>query len=87
LRRVHEEIETRQQQTHIPQETLSIIQKLEGSWYAGLLQIRQHEAAVLEAESTVQATQRAAISKRRDIVQLEQMVEEMPDRKIAMPGD
>jgi membrane fusion protein len=84
LAQIEAEIATRQGQVRIADETLQRLRQLQTDKYVSALQVKQQEAAWLQAVSDVQAMQRQAISTRRGIAQLEQALRELPGQKQAM---
>lgn len=78
LTQIEAEIDTRQQQIRIAEETLQRLQQLEGERYVSLLQIKQQESSALSWRGEMQALQRQALATRRTVAQLRQALHELP---------
>ncbi|WP_205393403.1 HlyD family efflux transporter periplasmic adaptor subunit [Xanthomonas hydrangeae] len=78
LGQIEIEILTRKEQIRIAQETLDRLLLLEDERYVSILQIKQQESAALAQKGEMQALQRQAISTRRLIDQIAQMLNELP---------
>lgn len=83
LAQIEREIQTRNGQIAIANESVGRLRELQNDRYVSALQIRQQEAAALEHVSAMQALQRQAINTRRTIVQLQQALRELPGQRIA----
>ncbi|MFN3703502.1 HlyD family secretion protein [Thermomonas sp.] len=87
LAQLEQEIATRQGQVRIADETLQRLRQLQADKYVSALQVKQQEAAWLQAVSDVQAMQRQAITARRSLVQLQQARQELPGQRLASDAD
>lgn len=83
LAQLETEIATRQGQVRIAEETLQRLRQLQGERYVSELQVKQQEAAHLQALSDMQVLQRQATSVRRGIAQLQQALRELPGQRLA----
>ena len=80
LLQIETEVQTRQQQSRIADETLQRLLRLQHGQYVSVLQIKQQEALVLEYTGQMQALQRQATATRRLVAQLQQAQSELPSR-------
>lgn len=87
LAQLEQEIATRQGQVRIADETLQRLRQLQADKYVSALQVKQQEAAWLQAVSDVQAMQRQAITARRSLAQLQQARQELPGQRLASNAD
>ncbi|QNN45355.1 HlyD family efflux transporter periplasmic adaptor subunit [Thermomonas brevis] len=87
LAQLEQEIATRQGQVWIADETLQRLRQLQADKYVSALQVKQQEAAWLQAVSDVQAMQRQAITARRSLAQLQQARQELPGQRLASNAD
>lgn len=87
LAQLEQEIATRQGQVRIADETLQRLRQLQADKYVSALQVKQQEAAWLQAVSDVQAMQRQAITARRSLAQLQQARRELPGQRLASDAD
>jgi membrane fusion protein len=87
LAQLEQEIATRQGQVRIADETLQRLRQLQADKYVSALQVKQQEAAWLQAVSDVQAMQRQAITARRSLAQLQQARQELPGQRLASDAD
>lgn len=87
LAQLEQEIATRQGQVRIANETLQRLRQLQADKYVSALQVKQQEAAWLQAVSDVQAMQRQAITVRRSLAQLQQARQELPGQRLASDAD
>ena len=83
LAQLEQEIATRQGQVRIADETLQRLRQLQADKYVSALQVKQQEAAWLQAVSEVQAMQRQATAARRGLAQLQQAQQELPGQRLA----
>lgn len=83
LAQVDSAINTQQQQVEIAESTLSRFRKLTAQKYVSQLQLTQQEQAVLEQVAGLQALQRQATAVRRNIVQIQQAMDELPAQHAA----
>ncbi|WP_449448453.1 HlyD family secretion protein [Thermomonas brevis] len=83
LAQLEQEIATRQGQVRIADETLQRLRQLQADKYVSALQVKQQEAAWLQAVSDVQAMQRQASTARRSLAQLQQARQELPGQRLA----
>jgi membrane fusion protein len=87
LAQIKAEIDTREQQVRINEETLARMRELYQKQYVSELQLGQQQSAVLEQVGAVQALQRQASAAERNIGQLQQSLNELPEqRKAAEAG-
>ncbi len=87
LAQLEQEIATRQGQVRIADETLQRLRQLQADKYVSALQVKQQEAAWLQAVSDVQAMQRQAMTARRSLAQLQQARQELPGQRLASNAD
>lgn len=87
LAQLEQEIATREGQVRIADETLQRLRQLQADKYVSALQVKQQEAAWLQAVSDVQAMQRQAIAARRSFAQLQQARQELPGQRLASNAD
>lgn len=87
LAQLEQEIATRQGQVRIADETLQRLRQLQTDKYVSALQVKQQEAAWLQAVSDVQVLQRQAITARRSLAQLQQARQELPGQRLASNAD
>lgn len=83
LAQLQQQTTTARQQVQIAQDTLQRLRQLQQDKYVSALQVKQQEAAWLQAVSDVQTLQRQASSARRGIVQLQQALREIPGQRLA----
>lgn len=83
LTQLHAEIATRQQQAQLAHDTLQQMQRLAADKFVSALQIKQQQAAHLQAVSEVQVLQRQATAAQRHIAQLQQALQELPGQRQA----
>lgn len=83
LRQVESEINNRQQQVRLAEETLERLQQLRSRNFVSELQIGQQQAVALERIGDMQVLQRQALTIRRQIGQIEQGLRELPDKRLA----
>jgi len=87
LTQIEGEISTQHEQIRIAEDMLARLKELESSHYASQLQIKQQESAALAQRSQLQALQRQAASIQRTIVQIEQILAELPSQRQASEAD
>ena len=83
LKQLENEIATRKGQVRIANETLDRLRQLRKDNYVSELQLKQQEAAYLEAVGDMQILERQATSARRGVLQLQQNLHELPAQQQA----
>lgn len=78
LTQIEAGVATRQQQVALSQQTLERFGKLAAQQYVSQVQLKQQQQAVLEQTSELQALQRQKTLVRRNLVQVEQALRELP---------
>ena len=78
------ELETRRAQQRLAEEAVARFRQLRAREYVTALQVRQQEAAALEQVAAVQALERQSLALRRQQVQVEQALVEIPSRRAAL---
>jgi membrane fusion protein len=87
LAQLEAEIETRQRQVRIANETLARLRQLKQQQFVSDLQLKQQENAALEQMSELQTLQRQGTGVRRQIDQLAQSLQELPAQREAADAD
>lgn len=87
LAQVEAGIATRREQVRLAQETLARYRDLAARRYVSAVELQRQERSALESRATLQAMQRQATALRRDIVQLEQGLREVPAQRSARDAE
>lgn len=82
LAQVENEIAAREQQALISGETLGRLRRLQADRYVSDLQVKQQQAAHLQAMSDARAARRDAVVVRRNIARLGQSLAELPSQRL-----
>lgn len=83
LAQLAQQTSTARQQAQIASDTLQRLRQLQAQKYVSELQVKQQEAAWLQAVSDVQTLQRQASTARRSLAQLRQAQQELPGQRLA----
>jgi membrane fusion protein len=83
LAQLAQQTNTARQQAQIASDTLQRLRQLQAQKYVSELQVKQQEAAWLQAVSDVQTLQRQASTARRSLAQLRQAQQELPGQRLA----
>jgi len=83
LWQVEQSIETRREQVRLGRDTVDRYRRIAGEKYVSQVQIDQQEQAALELVNEQQALERQSTSIRRNIVQMEQTLQELPAQRAA----
>jgi membrane fusion protein len=87
LAQLEQEVATGRRQARIADETLQRLRKLQADRYVSALQVKEQEAAWLQAVAGMQDMQRQVAAARRSVAELQQARQELPEQRRASDAD